>query len=177
MHCRPSHPGFFSALKGGEEFFRALSILLFAVLTACGGNHRAPGGGMGGLAAVPPQQISAAFVPGGPQDVITVTVRDWRPLRSAVLVSPAGERVPAYSLDVEPAPAEAPPLGAGPVSPALGLPRSVARSDLDLSVALIRLPDPVAYAKSWRDWHIEVAIGDGDNRHEMTLPAPKSPPV
>ena len=46
------------------------------------------------------------------------------------------------------------------------------------STALIRLPDPVVYAKEWRFFHIDVVLGDpGAGGIEVTLPAPPSPPI
>jgi hypothetical protein len=155
---------------------KAALFFFLSLLAACGqvrhaGQEAGPDWG-----ALPPHEISARFVPGGLANVIVVSVTDWRPLRRALLVSPDGTRVPAYSLDVEASPVQDGPIPAGN-APSLGLSQSVTRSGDVVSTGLIQLPNPAVYAKTWQQWHIEVAIGDGGNRHEMTLPAPPSPPA
>lgn len=149
----------------------SLAVLLLLLLAGCGGAHRA-----GGLPAdIPPQSLAIGFKPGGLADVIVVDVVDWRPLRSAELVTAAGERVPAYSLDVVPSPVDRGSL-MQQITP--GAVRPVSRAGVMVSTALIRLPDPVLYAHEWRNWHVEVVIGDpGAGRIALTRPAPPSPPV
>lgn len=152
-----------------------LAVLL--LLAGCGG-----AGSPAELGETPPglapDSVTAAFQPGGLADVIVVRATDRRPLRSAVLVSPEGERVAAYSLDVDPSPVEQGSLMQRLQATAPGGPRSVTRLDAMVSTALIRLPDPVRYAREWRDWHIEGVLGDpGAGRQSFTLPAPPSPPV
>ena len=59
-----------------------------------------------------------------------------------------------------------------------GTPRYSTSVNTMASTALIRLPDPVQYAKTWRDSRIEVTLGDpGSGKHEETLAAPPSPPI
>ncbi len=59
-----------------------------------------------------------------------------------------------------------------------GSPRPVTQTGIMDSTALIRLPDPVVYAKEWRFFHIDVVLGDpGAGGIEVTLPAPPSPPI
>jgi hypothetical protein len=109
-------------------------------------------------------------------DVIVVTVVDRLPLRSAVLVASDGERVPAYSLDVNSSPVVTPSQEAAIFMASPGVPRQVTRVGVMSSTALIQLPDPTRYAQGWRDWRIELRIGDpGDAGRDVTLPAPKPP--
>jgi hypothetical protein len=109
-------------------------------------------------------------------DVIVVTVVDRLPLRSAVLVAADGERVPAYSLDVSSSPVVAPSQEAAIFMASPGVPRQVTRVGVMSSTALIQLPDPTRYAQGWRDWRVELRIGDpGGAGRDVTLPAPKPP--
>lgn len=141
--------------------------MLLLMLAGCGG---APSG------TTAPYGITARFVPGGPVDVITVTVDDPLPLRRAVLVGPGGLTVPAYSLDVTPRPTEVstPAGGAFPTTP--GLARTVTRNDTILSTALLRLPDPVHYVHTWQEWRIRLHLGSAEGGRDVTLAAPKPPP-
>jgi hypothetical protein len=149
---------------------RGALIALLLLLAGCAG-HR----GAGVPADIPPQNLTATFKPGGLADVIVVHAVDWRPLRSAVLVSPDGTRVAAYSLDVIPSLIE---RGTLMQQTTPGAPRPVTRTGIMDSTALIQLPDPVAYARDWRRWRIAVVLGDpGAGRIEVTLDAPPSPPV
>jgi hypothetical protein len=148
----------------------ALSLLVLLLVAGCGGQR-----GAGVPPDVPPQSLTASFTPGGLADVIVVHAIDWRPLRSAVLVAPDGARVPPYSLDATPSPIN---RGSLMQQIAPGAQRPVTQTGIMDSTALIRLPDPVAYAKTWRRWRIEVVLGDrGAGRIEVTLDAPPSPPV
>jgi len=57
-----------------------------------------------------------------------------------------------------------------------GVPRQVTRIGVMSSTALIQLPDPTRYAQGWRDWRVELRIGDpGDAGRDVTLAAPKPP--
>jgi hypothetical protein len=117
--------------------------------------------------------ITARFDPGGLSDVIVVAAIDWRPLRSAVLTGPDGARVPAYSLDVEASPVDAGPPAAAILLVTSGWPRTLTRLNAMVSTALIRLPDPDRYARSWQNWHVEIVLGDADaGREALTLAAP-----
>jgi hypothetical protein len=137
------------------------------VVAACAGDD-VPWGG------APSEAASARFE--GLSDVIVVTVIDRLPLRSAELVAPDGERVAAYSLDVRSSPVVAPSQETAIFMASPGVPRQVTRLGAMSSTALIQLPDPTRYAKGWRDWRVELSIGDpGEAGREVTLPAPKPP--
>jgi hypothetical protein len=117
--------------------------------------------------------ITARIDPGGLSDVIVVAAIDWRPLRSAVLTGPDGARVPAYSLEVEASPIDSGPPAAAILLVTPGWPRSVTRLNAMVYTALIRLPDPDRYAKSWQNWRVDVVLGDADaGREALTLAAP-----
>ena len=123
------------------------------------------------------ETIAARFVRGGLADVIVVTSLDRLPLREATLVTPDGERVPAYSIDVDPHPATAQVPGEATLLSTPGTPRQSAWISTMASTALIRLPDPVQYAKNWRRSRIELRLGDpGSGERDVTLAAPPSPP-
>jgi hypothetical protein len=122
----------------------------------------------------PAASASARFE--GLSDVIVVSVVDRLPLRSAALVAPDGERVPAYSLDVRSSPRVAPSQADTIFMASPGVPRQVTRNDVMSSTALILLPDPSRYAKGWHDWRVELRIGEpGDAGRDATLAAPKPP--
>jgi hypothetical protein len=122
----------------------------------------------------PVQSASASFE--ALSDVIVVSVVDRLPLRSATLVAPDGERVPAYSLDVQSSPIVAPSQAEVIFMASPGVPRQVTRVDVMSSTALIQLPDPTRYAKGWHDWRVELRIGEpGDAGRDVTLEAPKPP--
>ena len=144
----------------------AFGLLALALLLAgCDGGDGAP----------PVESVTARFE--ALSDVIVVTARDRLPLRSAVLVAPDGERVPAYSLDVTSSPIVAPSLGEQALMATPGAPRSVTRIEIMASSALIRLPDPNRYAKNWPEWRVELQFGDpGSGERAVTLNAPKPPP-
>jgi hypothetical protein len=122
------------------------------------------------------ETLTARFERGGLVDVIVVTAIDRLPLRSAVLVVPEGERTPAYSLDLTNSPVDQPPLGEAVLMATPGSLRPVTRINAILSVARIRLPDPVNYGNIWRQSRIELHFGDpGGGERDMTLPAPAPP--
>ena len=120
--------------------------------------------------------ISADFQPGGLANVVVVRAVDRLPMRSAVLVGPGDQSIPAYSLDVTPSPAAVPQPGLQVLMNTPGAPQSVTQTNTMLSVALIELPNPVAYSRSWRDWRVLVRLGDPGAGREMTLAAPPPPP-
>jgi hypothetical protein len=147
----------------------AVALAALLLLAGCGGVEE------NGLT---PGTLAARFVPGGLADVIVVTSVDRLPLRAAALVTPDGERVPAYSIDVDPHPATARVPGEATLLSAPGAPRQSAWINTMASTALIRLPDPVQYAKNWRRARIELRLGDpGSGEREVTLAAPPSPPI
>ena len=149
---------------------RALALALAVSLpfiTACA-DEGAPWGG------APSESVTARF--DALSDVIVVNVVDRLPLRSAVLVEADGERVPAYSLDVGSSPVVVPSQETAIFMASPGVPRRVTRIGVISSTALIQLPDPTRYAQGWRDWRVELRIGDpGDAGRDVTLPAPKPP--
>ncbi len=145
-----------------------IGLLTFALLLgACGGDEGAGG--------PPVESVSARFE--ALSDVIVVSARDRLPLRSAVLVAPDGERVPAYSLDVAASPVVDPSFGEQLLMVTPGAPRAVTRLNMMIATALIRLPDANRYAKTWQDSRIELQFGDpGSGERMVTLKAPKPPP-
>jgi hypothetical protein len=148
---------------------RTLAIAALLLLAGCGGADES---------RLTPGTITARFVPGGLADVIVVSSIDRLPLRQAVLVTPNGERVPAYSIDVDPRPATARVPGEAVLLSTPGTPRQSAWINTMASAALIRLPDPVQYAKNWRGSRIELRLGDpGGEERDVTLAAPPSPPI
>jgi hypothetical protein len=158
------------AAISSNPLLRALAIAALLLPGACAGaadeNALAPG------------TITARFVAGGLANVIVVNTVDRLPLRRAVLISPDGERVPAYSIDVDPHPAVAQIPGEATLLAAPGAPRQSAWINTMASTALIRLPDPVLYAKNWRSSRIELKLGDpGGDESEVTLAAPAAPPT
>ncbi len=128
------------------------------------------------------RMLTAEFEPRGLADVIVVTTLERRALRSAVLVGPEGQRQSAYSIDVAPAATTLTyadtegPLTGPAVSPRLlPPPARVAPIDSAVSRALVALPDPVSYRKTWRQWRIEVTLGDargGELRQSIEAPPP-----
>jgi len=147
---------------------RAVAIAALLLLAGCGGADES---------GPTLETIAARFVRGGLADVIVVTSLDRLPLREATLVTPDGQRVPAYSIDVDPHPATAQVPGEATLLSTPGTPHQSAWINTMASTALIRLPDPVQYAKNWRRSHIELRLGDpGSGEREETLAAPPSPP-
>jgi len=143
----------------------ALAIAAMLLVGACAGATEEK--------ALTPGTMTARFVTGGLANVIVVDTVDRLPLRQAVLVSPDGERVPAYSIDVDPRPATAQIPGEATLLATPGAPRRSAWINTMASTALILLPDPVQYAKNWRNSRIELKFGDpGGELSEATLAAP-----
>lgn len=146
-----------------------LAPLMLLLIAGCAGDDS-------DASAAAPYGVTARFEPGGLADVIVVSAVDWRPMRRAELVDPDGERVPAYSLDVVASPWSAGSPGVESLMSTPGAVRVVTQAKVMRSTALIRLPNPMLYARSWRDSHIEVVLGDPDAGEEtLTLPAPPPP--
>ena len=148
-----------------------LGGLLLAALSGCTAGSMAE-------TALEPGTITVRFAPGGLANVIVVTTVDRQPLRSAMLVAPSGDRVPAYSLDVVASPivAETPADLMAMTTP--GAVRSVTSLATMVSTALIELPDPARYAKSWQEWRVQLRLGDhGDGERSLMLDAPPSPKI
>ena len=144
--------------------------LVLALLLLAGCADEESGGG-------PPESVTAGFEPGGLSDVIVVSATDRLPLRSAVLVGPGDERLPAYSLDVTSSPIQPIPLGEAQLMLTPGMPRQATRLGAMVSRALIRPADPSQYAANWRAEHIELRLGDpGSEQRTETLAAPPPQP-
>jgi len=145
---------------------RCLAVLLLLLLAGCG-EGTVPLG-------APLERITATF--GALSDVVVVTAVDRLPLRSAALVDPDGQRVPAYSLDVSSSPSVEPSIAEQALMQTPGMPHEVTHADTMAATALIRLPDPTRYAKTWQQWHVELQLGDpGGGEQDITLPAPSPP--
>jgi len=164
----------------------AVWVLLMAALSGC---SDPPASGDIGLQ---PFTAVARFVPGAEVTVIHVTVNDRQPLRAAELVGPGGEVIPAESLDVQQAVVDQPPLvrppiiGGGPGSvtqPLGGFGIFAAPGSQTVNVgqihstALIRIDDPLAYARDWRLWQVRLHVGDTPDVKVLSLPAPQPPPA
>jgi hypothetical protein len=122
----------------------------------------------------PLERITATF--GGLSDVVVVTAVDRLPLRSASLVDPDSQRIPAYSLDVSSSPSVEPSIADQAMMQTPGMPHQVTHVDTMVATALIRLPDPTRYAKTWQQWHVELQLGDpGSGEQDITWPAPAPP--
>jgi hypothetical protein len=142
-----------------------LAVLLLLLLASCGEVDGDPAAAAFG--------VTARFDPDGLADVIVVSAVDWRPLRGAVLVGREGERVPAYSLDVVASPVQSDPLAIEMMMNTPGAARSVSRLKAMVSSALIRLPDPARYGKTWQSLRVEIVLGDaGSGREVFTVAAP-----
>jgi hypothetical protein len=147
---------------------RVLALAALMLLGACAGASEEN--------ALTPGTITARFIAGGLANVIVVNTVDRLPLRRAVLVLPDGERVPAYSIDVDPRPAVEQIPGEATLLATPGAPRRSAWVNTMASTALIQLPDPAQYAKNWRNSRIELRLGDpGGDESEVTLAAPAAP--
>jgi hypothetical protein len=142
-----------------------LAVLLLLLLPSCGDIADDPGASAFG--------VTARFDPAGLADVIVVSAVDWRPLRGAALVGREGERVPAYSLDVVAGPVQSDGPAIEMMMTTPGAQHSVSRLKAMVSTALIRLPDPARYGKTWQSLRVEIVLGDaGSGREVLTLVAP-----
>jgi hypothetical protein len=157
-----------AAASGAHRMNRGTALLIALLLTNCAGADVFP--------QLPTETATASFERRGLSDVIVITTIDRLALRSAVLVAPEGERTPAYSLDVTASPVDPPPLGEAVLMTTPGSLRPVTRINAILSVARVRLPDPVHYGNSWRQSRIELHLGDpGGGERDVILPAPAPP--
>jgi hypothetical protein len=139
------------------------AIPALLLLAGCGEGALPPSG--------PLEHITAEF--GALSDVIVIRAVDRLPLRRAELVDPDGERIPAYSLDVFSSPEVEPPAVQQALGQTPGMPYQVTNMNAMVATALIRLPDPTRYAKSWQQWRVELRLGDaGSGERDLTLPAP-----
>ena len=163
-------------------------LLLLAACTGSGGETSD-----GGL---PPGTIVARFAPGGDVSVIEIVANETSALRQAELVAPTGQVIPAYSIDTvrspqretfQPSPSMGVGVGIGssgrvgtgvglsfPIG-GLGTQTTTAVGQI-ASTALLRIPDPVFYRQTWRDWKLRLRFGDppSDVRF-VNLDAPAPP--
>ena len=158
----------------GDNIGRILSTVALLLICACASDTSVVDAVD---AAGPSGTVTARFVPGGLSNVIVVSAVDRLPLRQAVLVLSDGERVPAYSIDVDSGPQLALVPNEGFILANPGAQRTSTSAQVMSSTGLIQLPDPVQYAKTWRNARVEVTLGDpGSGKREETLAAPPSPP-
>lgn len=156
----------------------------FVLLTACG---------RGGLTPLPADRVGASFPPHGLANVIVVDALTRLPLRRAELVASDGRTTASGPIEVNPTPAAISyqniaghPYGgnfAGIGQPEAVLPASSGAAPQTESrllemhaTAAIALPDPVAYRRDWRHYHIRLVFGTPPAPVESrTLPAPPPP--
>jgi hypothetical protein len=177
-----------------QIMLRSLTLLATLLLAACTGEGD-------GYAGQQPNTAVARFVTGSDVSVVQVTVSDRRPVRNAELVGPDGAVLQAYSIDANRASAVQQPMyqpaigiagtggfgggystfGAGvgvilPLAGGYGAPGSaVVVSDQVQSTALIRLPDPLDYRRTWQDWKLRIQLGDAPDASFVMLQAPQPP--
>ena len=160
--CKVVVPAFAATTKKKRLSSTGRAALLVLLLAACGEGTLPPSG--------PLERITADF--GALSDVIVVTAVDRLPLRSAALVDPDGERIPAYWLDVSSSPVVERSTAEQAMRQTPGMPYQVTNMNAMVATALIRLPDPTRYAKTWRQSHVELRLGDPGSERDVTLPAP-----
>jgi hypothetical protein len=166
---------------------RVACLLLVVLLAACGGT---------GPAAVPINQITASFPPGGIANQIEITAIDRLPLRGAELVAPDGHTTPALSITANPAPTTtfsqefASGVGNGPgygvssigsnaLNPNIvgAAPTTQTKLFAIESTASIQLPDPVAYRRDWQHYRIRLTLGTPPDVETLEIAAPAPPPA
>ncbi|HEY3911032.1 MAG TPA: hypothetical protein VGM07_14230 [Stellaceae bacterium] len=162
-------------------------LLIVLALTGCSG--------AGSPAGLPGDQPRAGFPAGGIANQIEVSAVDRLALRSAALVAPDGRATPALSITANPAPTQtvSPQLwsgansgalvgsgiGANALSPGIVAPAAQTQTRLlaVVSTASIAVPDPVAYRRGWRKYHIRLTFGAPPGEFETReIPAPEPPP-
>jgi hypothetical protein len=162
-------------------------LLLSLLVAGCAGGAAAPQPGGGGL---PPDTATARFAPGAEADVIHVRVSDRRAVREATLVGPGGIAQPAFTLQAGAAAQGYQPRSTAPsVDMRLGGSRSGSETAFlpgggsvstfggqIASFAEIRVPDPILYRQTWRDWRIRIRLGDPPAGATVELPAPRPSP-
>ena len=159
--------------------------LLLLLLAACG---------RGGLPSLPADRVDASFPPHDLANVIVVDALTRLPLRRAELVAPDGATTASGPIIVEPAPSATSyqaiasrPYGgslAGIGAPQSMLPSAPGAAPQTESrllemhaTASIALPDPVAYRRDWRHYHIRLLFGTPPAPVESrVIPAPAPPP-
>jgi len=165
---------------------RVTGLLIFLLLTACGGEGPAP---------LPNDQVQASFPQGGVANQIEVSAVDRLPVRGAELVAPDGRVTPALSIAANPAPTEsfsqefpnAPysgsnfgvaGIGSNALSPGVvgAAPNTQTRLLAVVSSASIQLPDPLAYRRDWQKYRIRLRFGDPPQVETREIAAPAPPP-
>jgi len=165
----------------------AAPVLTLALLCGCGDS---------GLTPLAADHIHARFPPGGVVDVIEIDAIERLPLRSAELIAPDGQTMPASFLNASPASAvtfnqefkSSPNIGnsfsAAAITPGGPLPAGLegatqSRAELlaIVSNASIPLPDPVEYRREWQNYRIQLRFGDPPGEIDTReIPAPEPPP-
>ena len=165
---------------------RAATLLLTSALAAACAPES-------GLPPLPTDQVRARFPPGGVVNSIEIDAIDRLPLRTAELVSPDGQAMPASYLHVNPSPGvafyqrridtpyEGNFFGISGVAPVPGMVSGAPQGDAQLlamaSTASIPVPDEIGYRRDWRSYRIFLSFGDLAGEVERrVLPAPEPPP-
>jgi hypothetical protein len=166
---------------------RALLVPLVLV-AGCAAEPAAP--------PLPADSLRAGFPTGGLADVIRIDAVYRLPLRSAELIAPDGEIIPASSVDIADSPrfatgqstandpwktGIADPIGGGASALGSVLPGNGLRSQVQVltmvSTAAIPLPDPNAYRTDWQQYRIRLGFGVPPGQVETRdIPAPEPPP-
>jgi len=160
----------FNSAAALARFGRGGAVAAALVLAGCASHHAEDG-----ATPVAAAEVTAGFEPGGLANVIVVTAIDRQALRQAELIGPDGERQQAYSIDVTPPSASPRYVGGDQFTLTPGFLQPRQQLDLAVSRALIALPDPPSYAKTWHDWRIELRFGDANALHAQSLAAPAPP--
>ncbi|HEY0523243.1 MAG TPA: hypothetical protein VGD08_07630 [Stellaceae bacterium] len=169
-----------------RRHFPLRPLLLGLFVAGCAG-AAPPQPGSGGS---PPDSAAARFAPGAEADVIQVRVTDRRAVRDVTLVGPGGIAQPAFTLQTGGAAHAYEPRTTAPsVDMRLGGSRSGSETAFPpgggsvslyggqiASFAEIRLPDPVLYRQTWRDWRVRIRLGDPPDAATVDLPAPRPSP-
>lgn len=164
---------------------RTLAILALLTLAACGYDSQRPTG--------IDESVSAAISPDD-SSVITVTVRDPLPVKSARLIDPAGKVTQAFAIDTDRATYSdggglKPNVGVGVTGgsnggvstgigigfPLFGSGGGTATHRITESRIRLRIDDMAAYHLNWQRYTLAVDLDDGVNRRsfQMLPPAPR----
>jgi hypothetical protein len=170
-----------------RRLFRLSLPLLVLTVAGCAGGAAAPVEQTGAVA-----RLRVGFPVRGLVDTVEIDAVDRLPLRSAELIAPNGAVIPAGYLHVAASPTFATGQSAlsntwrdavepGNLLPALVVGNAQAGAALRghqqllamVSVAEIPLPDPIAYRRDWRHYHIRLSFGTPPGPLEnRQLPAP-----
>jgi hypothetical protein len=136
---------------------------------------------LGCMEGAPPPSLAegatAKFLGGGSVAIVVVTVRDAHALQSAELEGPDGFAAEADSIDAAPSSLAVPAPGADAFAGLAGMSKTLVETRLVESVARIPVPDVVYYNNTWREWRVQLWIGEpGTPGRAVTLAAPEPPP-